>query len=83
MLEKSLPYSDIIMKADHVTASTWKPAYLPDGYSFKMYEEGDETAWADLETSVKEFSSREEALAYFQKVFAAPPAASFSNVFCR
>ena len=39
MLEKSLPYSDIIMKADHVTASTWKPAYLPDGYSFKMYEE--------------------------------------------
>ncbi|GFO85187.1 MULTISPECIES: GNAT family N-acetyltransferase [Anaerostipes] len=69
MLEKSLPYSDIIMKADHVTASTWKPAYLPDGYSFKMYEEGDETAWADLETSVKEFSSREEALAYFQKVF--------------
>lgn len=69
MLDKSLPYSDIIMKADGDTASAWTPSSLPNGYSFKMYEEGDETAWAALETLVKEFSSREEGLKYFQNVF--------------
>lgn len=69
MLDKSLPYFDIVMKADKITASKWAPLPLPDGYSFKMYEDGDETGWAELETSVKEFPSREKALAYFQKVF--------------
>lgn len=69
MLDKSLPYSDIIMKADGDTASVWTPSSLPNGYAFKMYEEGDETAWADLEASVKEFSSREDGLKYFQNVF--------------
>lgn len=69
MLDKSLPYFDIVMKADKITASKWAPLPLPDGYSFKMYEDGDEDGWAALEVLVGEFASHADALAYFQKVF--------------
>ena len=70
MLDKSLPYYDIIMKADFATATAHKIIDLPDGYTYKMYEDGDEQKWAQVETSVGEFNSVDDALAYFNKVFA-------------
>lgn len=69
MLDKSIPYMDIIMSAKKEALADIELASLPEEFYFRMYKEGDEIGWADLEVSVKEFSSREEALAYFHKVF--------------
>lgn len=69
MLDKTLPYYDIIMKADYATATVHKIIDLPDGYSYKLYEDGDEHKWAQLEKSVNEFNTTTDALAYFNKAF--------------
>ncbi|MEF3330954.1 GNAT family N-acetyltransferase [Oceanobacillus oncorhynchi] len=42
---------------------------LPDGYSIRFYEKGDERHWAKIETSVDEFKEEAAALAYFEKEF--------------
>lgn len=67
MLDKSVPYYDIIMKREYDLAIN--EALLPEGFQFTFYEEGDEEAWAQIETSVAEFDSKEEALTYFKKTF--------------
>ena len=46
-----------------------KVPVLPDGYSYKMFESGDEIAWAKLEVLVGEFDCFEDASAYFAKTF--------------
>lgn len=69
MLDKNLPYMDIIMKATKEIACTQPISQLPEGYSYHMYKAGDEIAWAELETSVEEFDSFEDALTYFNRVF--------------
>lgn len=69
MLDKNLPYMDIIMKAPKEVASVQPISQLPEGYSYHMYKAGDEIAWAELETSVEEFESFEDALTYFNRVF--------------
>jgi len=67
MLDKSVPYIEIIM---HREAGVEIPTYpLPEGYSFKIYEPGDEKEWARIETSVGEFDNEMDALLYFQKEF--------------
>ena len=70
MLDKSLPYYDIIMKATYSSATTHKIIDLPKGYHYKFYEDGDELHWAKIETSVDEFENLDAALAYFHRVFA-------------
>ena len=63
MLDKSIQYKNIIMRADDLVAGT---AYaLPTGFHFKLFEEGDEYSWADIETSVGEFESTDKACKYF------------------
>ena len=42
---------------------------MPDGYSYKMFESGDEIAWAKLEVLVGEFDCFKDASAYFAKTF--------------
>ncbi|KKK33877.1 hypothetical protein WN59_09700 [Salinicoccus sediminis] len=42
---------------------------LPDGYSFKMFEPGDEKLWANIETQVDEFDSEAAALERFRREF--------------
>lgn len=69
MLDKSLPFLDIVMKAGWESRTKWTSPSLPDGFSFRMYEDGDEDGWATLEVLVGEFASHADALAYFQKVF--------------
>ena len=66
-MNKQIPYCDIIMKAkmpNHLV-----PLALPEGYTYKNYEDGDAIHWANLEFSVDEFSCVEDALAYFNRVF--------------
>ncbi len=69
MLDKSLPYKDIVMKVPMETAVRQDIPKLPEGYQYRMYQSGDEYGWAQLETSVEEFDSFEDALAYFHRVF--------------
>ncbi|MCX7772751.1 MAG: GNAT family N-acetyltransferase [Clostridia bacterium] len=67
MLDKTLPYYNIIMKRYGGTAI---PAYvLPDGYSFTSFREGDEKDWAEIMVSVGEFDDIQEARDYFEKEY--------------
>lgn len=67
MLDKSVPYAGIFMRRE---AGAPIEAYpLPDGYRFSLYNEGDETSWARIETSVLEFDSEFAALLHFNKEF--------------
>ena len=50
MLDKSLVYKDIVMCLPFEELKTLKVPVLPDGYSYKMFEPGDEVAWATCRT---------------------------------
>jgi len=55
------------------------PQYeLRDGFYIKKFEKGQEKDWADLEYSVGEFGSKEEALRHFFKEFG-----SRTDLFCQ
>ena len=65
MLDKSVPYFRVILKR---TAGTPLPqAALPEGYSFRLYQPGDEKDWGEIETSVLEFDDAAKAAAYYQE----------------
>jgi hypothetical protein len=66
MLDKSIPYFNIIMKR---AAGTPLSHYgLPNGFSFGMYKAGMEEDWAVIEASVSELNTAEESLNYFKKL---------------
>ena len=69
MLDKSLVYKDIVMCLPFEDLEDLKVPVLPDGYSYKMFESGDEIAWAKLEVLVGEFDCFEDASACFAKTF--------------
>lgn len=46
------------------------PIYaLPSGFEMKFFQEGDEHIWAEIETSVGEFTDTESALTHFNNEF--------------
>ena len=49
--DRCLPFEDL---------EDLKVPVLPDGYSYKMFESGDEIAWAKLEVLVGEFDCFED-----------------------
>ena len=64
MLDKSIPYVDVIM---HRKKGAPIPhTVLPHGFAFAHFRPGDEKAWARIETSVLEFPDELDALIYFQ-----------------
>ncbi|MDQ0971200.1 ribosomal protein S18 acetylase RimI-like enzyme [Neobacillus niacini] len=64
MLDKSIPYFNVIMKRP---AGTPIPNFLlPEGYSFAWFTEGKEQQWAEIEASVSEFLNTDDALNYFR-----------------
>ena len=65
MLDKSVPFWDILMHRPAGTPFVEHP--LPEGYSFALFQPGDEVSWARIEASVLEFDEEIEALLYFQK----------------
>lgn len=67
MLDKSVPYADVLMMRRAGTALP--DCALADGYHFVDYRPGDEKAWARIETAVLEFNEEMDALLYFQKEF--------------
>ncbi|MGO4501161.1 GNAT family N-acetyltransferase [Paenibacillus sp. 2RAB27] len=67
MLDKSIPYFNVIMKR---AAGTPLSHYgLPIGFSFGMYKAGMEEDWAVIEASVGEFNTAEESLNYFKNEY--------------
>ncbi len=67
MLDKTIPYKNIIMRAESFSPSFF--CSLPEGFRIKPYEPGDETQWASIETAVGEFDTETEAREYFVKVY--------------
>ncbi len=63
MINRSIPYYNLILKCTKICTT---PVSLPEGYSFKMYDEGYEKYWAKLEYEIGDFSSVEEAEMYFK-----------------
>jgi len=67
MLDKSVPYAKIKMVRK---AGTQLPDFpLPKGYKYTFFEDGNETDWARIETSVDEFDSEFAALLFFKEEF--------------
>lgn len=75
MLDKSLPYFDIVMKMRADALKTLPEPVLPEGYSFRFFRPGDEEAWARLESLVLEFPDQEKALAYYRYRYLGDPLA--------
>ncbi len=72
MLDKSIPYFDVIMYLPFAAPLPPVPA-LPDGYAYTFYAPGDAKCWCEIETSVDEFDSVPQAGEYFRRVFASQP----------
>lgn len=67
MLDKTIPYHRVIMTRK---AGTSIPSsILPEGFSFRLFQLGDEQAWAAIEAAVGEFEQVEDALLYFRQQF--------------
>ncbi len=67
MLDKSIPYHNILMERKKGT-----PLFqydLPEGFRFVLFKPGDENAWAEIETSVLEFDKEDDALYYFRESY--------------
>lgn len=69
MLDKSIPYKNIIMKLDHARIPSFADPILPDGFTFRPYQQGDAAHWARIETAVAEFDAEAEAQDYFIKKY--------------
>lgn len=67
MLDKSIPYKNIIMHITPDKIAAINQPQLPDGYSFRFFQTGDDKHWADIETAVLEFDKTESALKYFNE----------------
>lgn len=63
MLDKSISFHTIIMRSNNLLKA--KPDALPEGFSVRFYEPGDEIHWARIQYEVGEFSSIEDALECF------------------
>lgn len=65
MLDRSIPYYNILMKISPTQRDAVPPPKLPEGYTFSFFEQGNEEDWARIEASVLEFDSQEAAKDYF------------------
>lgn len=71
MLDKSIPYAELWMvRPIELPVAEFS---LPESFSLSFYQEGDQLAWAEIETDVGEFDQREDALEYFKRTFSPYP----------
>ena len=78
MLDRTIPYCNIIMRCDRVLPMEIK---LPAGYTIRTWQPGDENAWADMEFAVGDFPTQAEAKARFEQVYLADPARAAQRAF--
>lgn len=69
MLNKSLPYKNIIMAIAPEAIQKASPPTLPEGFRYRLFQEGDEKHWARIEKSVLEFETESAAREYFETYF--------------
>lgn len=62
MLDRTIPFYNTILKCDNYQR---KDVVLPKGFSIVPYKSGYEKAWAELEYSIGDFDSLEDAENYF------------------
>lgn len=67
MLDRTIPFYNIIMRCDRILPMEVK---LPEGYAIRSYQPGDEDAWAALHVATGDFASAQEAAAYFLDTYA-------------
>ncbi|WP_105616364.1 GNAT family N-acetyltransferase [Vallitalea okinawensis] len=67
MLDKSIPYYDVMMK--RLKGKQIGNSDLHSDYKFVLFKAGDEKEWAGIETSVGEFDREVDALVYFQREY--------------
>lgn len=67
MLDRTIPFCNIIMRCDRILPMEVK---LPEGYTIRAYQPGDEAAWAALHVATGDFTAPEEASAYFLQTYA-------------
>lgn len=69
MLDKSIPYKNIIMAIPAAAVAATVPSPLPPGYARRLFQDGDERHWARIETSVLEFETEAKAQEYFSTFY--------------
>ena len=62
MIDRTIPFYNIIMRCDRILPMEIK---LPEGYSIRTYQPGDEDAWAALMCAAGEQTAIDEAKALF------------------
>lgn len=62
MLDRTIPFYNTILRCDRYLSAA---PVLHNGYQFRMYQNGDERKWAQLEYEIGDFDSVEEAEQYF------------------
>jgi len=67
MIDESVPYIPVVMRRESGLPLPHCP--LPEGFSYKMYQPGNEKDWARIEASVGEFDCEMDALLEYQKSF--------------
>lgn len=67
MLDKSLPFIPLMMTKNDT--KNYPHFNLPEGYTFRFYQAGDEHLWAAIECAVGQFDSEEPALRMFRGEF--------------
>lgn len=67
MLDRSVPYFNVIMKRQPGRPIPECP--LPAGYAIARFIPGNEESWAEIEASVGEFDSAGEAIRYFRQTY--------------
>ena len=68
MIDRTIPFYNIIMRCDRILPMEIK---LPDGYSIRTYQPGDEDAWAALMCAAGEQTALDEAKALFTERYLA------------
>ena len=71
MLDRTMPFYNTILKCDNYQR---KDVVLPKGFSIVPYKKGFEKAWAELEYSIGDFDSLEDAENYFVATYMQNPA---------
>lgn len=67
MLDRSLPYFNVIMKRP--SGRPIPKIRMPAGYRITRFNSGKEESWAEIEASVGEFDSTGEAVRYFRQTY--------------
>ena len=66
VLDRTIPFYNTILRCDNYQC---KDVVLPKGFSIVPYKSGYEKAWAELEYSIGDFESLEEAESYFVSTY--------------